>query len=395
MFWQLFCKELKFHFKSITYYIFVVIVALFYFSQVTLPKGIDEIKPMSKEEIRKIISKLPEEKRDFARFRYENSSPRKPIADIKMKQKAMCQQLNMELNDKIARVYKAGFEKKVKLSDDQIDIMKKALDKISPEKQISEEEFVKVLNEVDEGLGGGSYYGEKMRESILNRSATYEEALEEYNAILKEDKLTNAEAREFADYMGITAGLFPIFITAFILIRDIKSGAQEIIFSKRVSSFRYIFTKYLAALVALIVPYLIMATHQTLIYSKIASENKITIDYLAFYKYILMWIVPTLMFVTALGMVFAVIIRKPIVAIIVQFMLWAISITDLTTQSYSLYIIFIRYNAVTSNTEYMKWAHSININRMFYFVLSIIMMFLTAFIYNRRRGALGEKLSLL
>ena len=395
MFWQLFCKELKFYFKSITYYIFIVIVALFYFSQVTIPKGIEEIKPMSKEEIEKIVSKLPEEKRELARFRYENSSPRKPIADIKMKQKAMCQQLNMELNDKIASVYKAGFEKKVKLSDDQIDNMKKALDKISPEKQISEEEFVKVLNEVDEAIDGGSYYGEKMRESILNRSATYEEALEEYNAILKEDKLTNAEAREFADYMGITAGLFPIFITAFILIRDIKSGAQEIIFSKRVSSFRYIFTKYLAALVALIVPYLIMATHQTLIYSKIASENKITIDYLAFYKYILMWIVPTLMFVTALGMVFAVIIRKPIVAIIVQFMLWAISITDLIMQSYGLYIIFIRYNAVTSNTEYMKWAHSININRMFYFVLSIIMMFLTAFIYNRRRGALGEKLSLL
>jgi len=394
MFWQLFCKELKFHFKSITYYIFVVIVALFYFSQVTLPKGIDEIKPMSKEEIEKIVSKLPEEQRVLAKARLENSSPKRPMTDIKMKQKAMCGHMDMEIRDKIASTYKVGFLKKVKLSDAQINIMKEAMDKISPKKEISEEEFVKVLNEVDKALGGGSYYGDKMRESILRRKATDEEALQQYNAILKEDKLTNAEAREFADYMGITAGLFPIFITAFILIRDMKSGAQEIIFSKKVSSFKYILAKYLAALVALIVPYLIVATHLTLIYSKIAVGNNITIDYFAFYKYILMWIVPTLMFVTALGMIFAVFFRKPIVAIIVQFMLWAISITDLIG-GYSLYTILIRYNAVTSNTEYMKWADSININRMFYLILSIAMMSLTAFIYNRRRGALGEKLSLL
>jgi len=392
--WQLFCKELKYHFKTMTYYIFIAVVILFYFSQMELPKSINDIKPMSKEQVEEDENKLPEEQRAYRRAMMENSYGRKPMTDIKMKQKAMYNYMENELKSKIANVYKFAFLKKVKLSDKQVNAFKEAMDKISPEKQISDEEFDKALEQLDKALGGGSRYNEQYRESILSINITYEEAMENYNVILKEDKLTNAEGRVFADYMGITAGLFPIFIAAFILIRDMKSGAQEIIFSKKISSLKYVLTKYLAAIVAFIIPYIITASHATLKYSMLAAKGNISIDYFAFYKYTLMWVVPTLMFVTALGMVFAVLFKKPIAAIIVQFLLWCTSISSLHG-SYGISKYIIRFNSSVPNTEYMKWAKTIYINRGFYVVLSAAIIFITVLIYNRRRGSVGEKLSIL
>lgn len=394
MAWQLFCKELKYHFKSITYYIFIAVVIMFYFSQVELPKNLEDIKPLSKEQIEEKVSKLPEEQREYQRAMLKSAYGSKPMTDVNKKQRVMYNYMDNELKEKVASVYKFAFLKKVKLSDAQVNAFKDAMGKISPDKQISEEEYTKVLNDLDKALGGGSHYGEKLRGNITRESKTYEDAMKEYNIQLKEDKVTNVDARVFADYMGITAGLFPIFIAAFILIRDMKSGAQEIIFSKKTSSLKYVLTKYFTAIAAFIIPYLITATHATFTYIKLAGDSGIAIDYFAFYKYILMWVVPTLMFVTALGMFLGVLFKKPIAAIIVQFLLWCTSIPDLYG-SYGLRKYIIRFNRGVVNTEYMKWANTIMVNRLFYFILSLLIISLAVFIYNRRRGSVGEKLSLL
>ncbi|EQB87625.1 hypothetical protein M918_08000 [Clostridium sp. BL8] len=355
MWWQLFCKEMKYYLKSITYYIFIVAVVIFYSSQMTFPKSIDDIKPLTKEEIAEKVSKMPAEQREYTKARLEHTYGTKPMTDIKMKQKAMYNYMDMNLEEKVVVVYKFGFAKRIKLSDKQGNAFKAAMESISPEKQISNEEFINTLNDLDKILGGGSYYGEELRGSILKTSITYEEALADFNIKLKEDKITNAEGRVFADYMGITAGIFPMFIAAFILIRDLKSGAQEVIFSKKTSSLKYVLTKYLAAIVSLMVPYVFTATHGTLTYGRLAANSGISIDYFAFYKYVLLWIVPTLMFVIALGMLFGVIFKKPIAAIIIQFLLWCSSIPNLYG-SYGLDKYIIRFNSSVNNVEYMKWA---------------------------------------
>lgn len=394
MWWQLFCKEMKYYFKSITYYIFIVAVVLFYSSQMTFPKSIDDIKPLTREEITEKVNKMPVEQREYIKARLEHAYGTKPMTDIKMKQKTMYNYMDMNLEEKVLEVYKFGFAKRVKLSDKQVDAFKAAMEKISPEKQVSEEEFIDALNDLDKILGGGSYYGEKLRENILETSITYEEALADFNIKLEEDKITNAEGRVFADYMGITAGIFPMFIAAFILIRDMKSGAQEVIFSKKTSSVKYVLTKYLAAIASLMVPYVVTATHGTITYVRLAANSGITIDYFAFYKYMVLWIVPTLMFVIAMGMTFGIIFKKPIAAIIIQFLLWCSSITNLYG-SYGLDKYIIRFNSSVNNVEYMKWANSIQVNRTFYFLLSLIIIFIAVYLYDRRRGSLGEKFSLL
>lgn len=394
MVWQLFKKEIKYHLKSITFYIFIAVVVLFYNSQMVLPKSINDIKPMTKEQIEQRVKNLPEDEKEYKRSLLENSYGSKPIKDIKIRQKIMYNYMENELNSKIANVYKFGFLKKVKLSSDQINAFKEVIGKIAPQNDISEEKFNKALEDLDKDLGGGSHYVGNLRDNILRENKTYEEAMKDYNVELKVDKLTNTKARIFADYMGITAGIFPIFIAAFILIRDMKSGAQEIIFTKKASSIKYVLTKYFAAIFMFVIPYLITATHATFTYIKLAGDSGISIDYFAFYKYIFMWIVPTLMFVTALGMLLTVLFKRPIAAIIVQFLLWCTSITELIG-SYGLSKYVIRFNRSAINTEYMKWASSININRIFYFVFSLLMILLTVFIYNKRRESVGEKISLL
>lgn len=387
MFWNLFKKEFKYIFKNITFYIFTIVVGLFYFTQFSPPKTTENFKPLSPREIKVQNSSK------YMGYGYKDiTNPKKEIREMYLK---------------LYRDYEASSTLKVrillnvnvKLNQKEKQYLKEAMTKIAEDEYLNNEdenlikvsykEYSNIMRDIDKKLGGSTFYGDKMRKSFIREPKTYEDAIKDYKELIEKDKLTNAAGRLFSDYMGITAGFFPVFLAAFILMKDKRSKMQELICSRSISSYIYILAKYVALCVALFIPYILVATHATFIFYKIGRFNNYDINMLAFYKFAFWWIAPTLLFTVALGMLISVVFNNGIVAIPIQFILWINSISTLGGD-YSLSKFIIRFNRFGGYSNYIKWSRSIAINRLFYIIFSCVLICTTAFIWSKKRGSVGE-----
>lgn len=384
---ELFIKEFKYIFKNITFYIFIGVVLLFYFTQFSPPKSIDGLKPLPPEELK------AQGKAEYYGY--------KPVEDEEQEMVQMYGLLYLTYNNDDMLVSGIMINKNVKLSQEQKNLIKEVMDKLAPEGfkdkisdvkiQVDYSKYLELIDKLDKDLGGNTPFSKKNRKMYLSVPKTYEEALEDYKEIIEKDKLTNAAAREFSDYMGITAGFFVIFLSAFILSKDKRSRMQELICSRKITSYKYVIAKYLALIAAITLVYLTIATHATILFAKIGTANNINVDMLAFYKYTLWWIVPTVMFTTAVGMLISTIFNNGLVAVPIQFLLWMNSMLPLIGD-YSLTKFVIRFNKFGMYREYVSNIRQISINRGFYVLLSMLVIFAAAYIWSLKRGAVGEKI---
>ena len=373
-------KELKYQFKSITFYVFFIIVLADFATQF-IPDS-NFTKPLPEQEY------------------YGRTTE----TDIYLEMSRLYKNLSWDLEKGEIIKYPPplGIIKKVKLSNNQKQNLKQMLDNMVPsgilnnpkeDIKISYDEFINMIRNFNKYMGGYTVYSDSLRHT--SRPMTYEEALKEYEEITQKDEVTNAFARIFADYMGVAAGLFIIFISAFVLLRDREKNAHEVIYSSEVSSIKYVLSKYVAICISIMICFLSVATYSTIKFINLANINKYTIDYLAFYKYTFTWIMPTVLFTVALGMFLSILFNTSIIPIVVQFMLWFNSIMPLEGE-YSLDRYFIRFNTVGSYNEYMQWRNQIICNRVFYTVISFGVIILTSYVWSKRRSnfSINRKFSL-
>lgn len=386
MFLNLLKKEFKYLFKNITFCILIIIIGFFYFSEFS-PSGV--LKKCSKP-------KTPEEyKINGMRPYYGNKNITDRNKEIKQMYIQMCRDYEEGSFTKVRVIL--NVQEKLNLKEKEY--LKKAMEEIAPKEfldsedsnliKVSYDEYLKIVRDLDKKLGGNTYYGDKMRSYLLSEEKTYKEAVNDFQDIIYKDKITNAGARYFSDYMGITAGLFPVFLAAFILIKDRRSRMEELICSRSVSGGVYIISKYAALCLGILLIYILYASHATFVFKSFAKANNYSIDIMAFYKYTLCWILPTILFTVALGMLLSVIFNNGIVAIFAQFILWILSIRTLGGD-YGLSKFIIRFNTFGEHSQYIKFQNAICVNRIFYIVVSILLIVITSFIWSKKRGAVGE-----
>ncbi|GAA0182313.1 ABC transporter permease [Clostridium sediminicola] len=373
MLWKLILKEIKYQFKTITIYVFFGVILLFYISQFSAdPAGIQK----------------PEPGMDY--YGYIE------ITDEYEEMKEIYNKLENDLSSGEVTKYTPLY-KTVKLSDDEKSQLEEWLGEIAPSRDVKDpktdinveyDRFIDIVHSYDSLMGGSTVYSDEHRHTFRNK--TYEEALEEYEKIKEKDKFTNASARLFSDYMGITAGLFPIFIAGFVLLRDRKSRANELINSSKVSSVEYVFSKYIAVCLCVMAGYFALATFTTIKYIIVANKLNLVIDNFAFFKYTLTWITPTVLFTVAMGMLMSTLFNNAIIGIIVQAIIAYKSLMPLQGD-YSLTKTIIRFNLLGEFSNYIQWRNSIIINRLFFSGVSLVFVFLTAYIWSiKRSGSLNK-----
>lgn len=378
MFFQLVWKEMEYQTRNITLYLFIAVVLMFYSTQ---------FMPY-------ISQGTPLEPQPGAQY-----YGIKAIEDKESEIKAVY--LDMQ------RSYSAGYilkqsvliNKVVNLSEDELNVMKTAMEQLAVYKhregsnpmenvavKASYEEYLQIVRELDKKLGGSTYYGDKYRKFILQQPMTYEDAMTEFETIKTKDKITNAYGRLFADYMGITAGLFPVFLAAFVMTRDKRSKMQELIYSRSIGSFSYIASKYVALLAILVTFYMAITAHATYGVVSQAQQGGYAVEILALFKYTITWLIPTLMFTIAVGMLVSLLLNNGVVAIFVQFVLWLVSITSLGG-NYEFFRSIIRFNALGEYDSYISYLPQIIANRVFYTLFSIALLIAASWILSRKRGA--------
>lgn len=316
----------------------------------------------------------------------------KAIDDLNLRIKAGYIEMNMILNmneylskNSILNLYK-------KLSDSQKSSLESAMKKISLEgidekgnliNPVSYKKYESILDELDGKFGDTTIFSKKYRDRLYLQNKTYTDAIKDFKEILNRDKITNAYGRYLSDYMGITAGLYPVFIVAAMFLRDRKKNISHLLSNKKISPIIYILSRYSGICISLLIAYLLLATHSTYVFYKISKNYNYLIDIWAFYKYTLTWIAPTLMFTVAMSMLLFVIFNKISITIICQYILYFFSMQTLGGD-YSLYRFIIRFNTLGSYTDYVLWKHDIMANRIFYTLISLGIIVITGYIYNNR-----------
>ena len=372
MFFRLIAKELSIVFRGITVYILFAAIGMFYFSQYASevnPAEIMASEGLLKSEISHTVDVTgPDEEMIIL--------AKQILSDIERK-----------------KIMRMGFlNSYADLTQEKHIALILALKELTggwdgqgtPKIIVSYERYLEIVRNLDKKLGGGTHYGDNNRRLILQRPMTDAEKDENYNIVIAEDKISGIFARLFADYMGITAGIFPIFICAFVLIKDKRSRMRELIYMRNISSAARVSASLLAAFTALIICYLPYLAHAGISFSIAAIKGGFSIDHLAFLKYFLGWIVPTLFFVTCLGVFISILFDNAIPAILVQFALSFFSIYPLQG-SYGLGKAVIRYNSLDNNQVFSSYRSAIAANRIFFIVISIVLAAGAIVIWDRRR----------
>lgn len=258
---------------------------------------------------------------------------------------------------------------------------------LEPAEGLSYERFEKLMDEVDDILGGGSNYARAGLGSNAVVPRTYEDAVEEYRELLEKDRLTGGYARLFSDYMVIFLGILPVFLSVTRGLRDRRAGMQELIYTRKGSSVSIITSRYLSMLVMLVIPVLLLSAiplSQCLAY---ASAAGVSADMFAFVKYTFGWLLPTIMIATAVGM-FLTELTDTALAVLVQGAWWFVSvfmgIDSLKGGMYGWSLI-PRHNTELNYAGFRDNFTQLVCNRVLYALIAVLLIVFTVFVYSQKR----------
>lgn len=259
--------------------------------------------------------------------------------------------------------------------------------KVKPADGLTYEHFTELMDEADKILGGGSSYNEIYREENAEVPKTYEDAMEEYHTLIEKDRLTGGYARLFCDYMGIFLGVLPVFLAVTRVLRDRRAMIQELIYIRQCSSFTVVVSRYLAMVVMLVLPVLVLSLVPLSTCMSYARTAGITVDMLAFVKYTFGWLLPTIMVAAAMGM-FLTELTDTAVAVLVQGAWWFIAIFGgVQTLKGGMYgwNLIPRHNTELNWQGFHEGFTQLALNRILYAAAALVLIALTVCIYSQKR----------
>lgn len=391
MFFKLFMKECSQTAKSLTYWLLVIIMVLFFASQMgqmdmekAPEKGLEDygVKPSKDNNI--IMSHTLGM---LASEYVEGNYATYPIGFIKTVT------LSKEEEQRVGEILKetTGLDKE--------EIEKKMDDfygtggfiqsnpTLQPAESLSYERFEEVMQEVDDMLGGGSSYALDSIGDNGSEPKTYEDAVKEYEELVQKDGYTGGYARLFSDYMVIILGILPVFLAVTRELRDRRANMQELIYVRRSSSMTIIASRYLSMVVMILIPVFALSIQPLASCVTYAKTAGISVDYLAFAKYIAGWLLPTVMVVTALGILLTE-LTDTALAVLVQGAWWFVSIfMGAKTMDGGRYgwNLIPRHNTILNYSGYQEGFSQLLTNRILYASLAVIAVSVTAWIYSQKR----------
>lgn len=256
--------------------------------------------------------------------------------------------------------------------------------------------FQKDMEKIDTMLGGGSSYNANNILSNAEQSPTYEQACEVYDDFISKDKITNAYARLFCDYEGITLAIITVFLAVTRALRDRRAQVEQVVYAHKISSAKIIISRYLAGVVMAVLPVFLLSCStltQAVYYAKSIQTEY---DLFAFVKHIGFWLLPTILVTLSVGF-FLTELTDSAIAILVQGIWWFVSLFMPTTLvGVSGWNLVPRFNSLVGYEIYEQMRPQLFRNRSFYTILALILLLLTIWIYDlKRKGvfiSVGAKL---
>lgn len=371
-FLYLILKEIKHQYKSVIFYTFAFVVFMFYVSQYN--NEANRLKPPNPNSVYKKVQ----------------------ITSIDGRLVLGYKELYGILKGGYIEKY-VPTAKKIKLDDDQMNELQKFIDNMAPNAdvlniepkdiKIDYESMIDFMNKFDYEFGGNTVLGPKYRQFM--RAMTYEEALKDYENQKNNPNTIEIYARNLADYLGVSAGLFVVFLSAFTLLKDKFSGTQDLIYSSNVKAITYIGARFLGLFICVMSVFISIALIEAIITLFQAIMYGVSINLFSYLKYIIIWVAPTVMFCVILPMLLSIISENSIIPIaaqlaLVMFLLFNTGLSG----DYDFMHFIIRFNGFDSNSAvyYQKFASDIKYNRIFYVGISFLFFLITTFTWSLKRN---------
>ncbi len=394
---SLLIKEMKITLKSLTYWVVIVLIGLFAFSQI----GGD-------------LTSIREPKLSDAEYGMMATKDPKKI------QESTYQQLLPEYLNNSYATYPLGFLKSVRISDKKQKEIEALLTKASGlsideltknyqestnsagqinfifpiKKGYSYKEFQQDMQQASMIIGKKSNYEEERYREIALEPKTYQQATKDYHLLIEKDQVSGAYVRMVCDYFGIILALAPIFLAATVIVRDKRAQAQQVIFTKRTSTSKLILCRYISCVLLVLLPVLLFALMPGMQTLMIAEGINAHGSLVLFYQYILGWLTPTILAVTGIGFLITE-VAGGILAIIAQLLFW---LANLFLNSGSIigrvgWSLIPRFNVVGQRNLFEKILPELITNRICWSILGIACCILTIVLadYKRKGGRLFGK----
>ena len=392
MFFKLFMKECSQTAKSLTYWLLVIIMVLFFASQMgqmdmekAPEKGLEDygVKP-SKDKNIIMSATLGMLAGEYAEGRYTTY----PIGFVKSVTLVKEEEAKVgEILKEATGLDKEEIEEKIDEFYENSGGIITSRPVLEPLESLSYGRFEEIMQEVDDMLGGGSSYALDSLGDNGSEPKTYEDAVKEYEELVQKDGYTGGYARLFSDYMVIILGILPVFLAVTRELRDRRANMQELIYVRRSSSMTIIASRYLSMVVMILIPVFALSIQPLASCVTYAKTAGISVDYLAFAKYIAGWLLPTVMVVTALGMLLTE-LTDTALAVLVQGAWWFVSIfMGAKTMDGGRYgwNLIPRHNTILNYSGYQEGFSQLLTNRILYASLAVIAVSVTAWIYSQKR----------
>lgn len=250
---------------------------------------------------------------------------------------------------------------------------------------MSYKHFRELMRKADKIIGGGSEYSDNNIISKFSRiPRTYDDALKDYNDVIEKDRITGAYARLFCDYMGIIVSILPVFAAASLTNFDRKSRMEQLIYSRKISSSKLVFTRFSALVTILFIPIIILSFTASFSIMKLYPDSNT--DFFAVPKMAVFWLLPNILFSSALGMIFTETFSL-LIAVFVQGVLWFGSVMSNMelTGNISRFTLVCRHNSLYDRNSFIECYNKFIFNRISYTLISLLIIILTSWIYSMKR----------
>ncbi len=400
MFLTLFGKECKMMLKSVSYYIFVIVFVWFISSQ--MDGSLSEME-------------RPKPDQSFYGTTY--------VQDKQLLMERKLAELTLDIYYGNFSTYPLGFFRNVKINDAEKQQLQKIVEECSGKRfddvlygdladyftptesedmeevvartsgcqvkvkeSLTYEAFCEKMNQVCDIVGAGSAYEPKKMERGVSVPMSYEQAVEEYQAMTEKDRVTGAFGRLFCDYASVMLAILPVFPAMACVLKEKRNKCSEVIYARQASSIAVVFSRYLACVVMMFLPVLISAIVMQQPYLFHARTLGLSADLFGFVKYVILWLLPEIMAVTAAAF-FLGQLTNGIFGIFIQ-AVWAYG--DLMSAatlvgSFGMRLV-ARWNTVGQTVYFEQLKGQFLMNRGFYAVLSLLFVLSAALLYGKRRG---------
>lgn len=246
------------------------------------------------------------------------------------------------------------------------------------------ERFSELMDQADKLIGGGSSYSVKTLASYFGRAPmTYEEALEEYQALVQPQELGSAYLRLHCDYMGIVLAVMPVFVAAALWQQDKRARMQALIYTRKSSALRIVITRYLALVCCMAVPVLLTLPYT--IFMVNGMYPQIHIAWGGGLGMALLWLFADILAVSAVGALLTELL-SPILAIFLQCAWWFLSLNATTlTGNVKKFGLQIRHNSLQEAVIWQSQWDNFVCNRLLLIALAALCLALTVWLYERKR----------